>query len=664
MGFGGTLRFRQIHLDFHTSPDIPGIGAAFDPDEFADVLDRARVNSITCFARCHHGHLYYQSKTNPERIHPHLLRPNLLVEQIEACHKRGIRVPIYITVQWDKYTADLHSDWLCVDGEGRPYGTKPFEAGFYRVLDVYHPEYRAFLKAHVQEVCESMPVDGIFFDICQPRFSHTTRWFSAMSEEGLNPESETDRDAFALSVLRGWQEEMTAFVQKYHPDATIFYNSGHVGPRHKDEANSYTHFELESLPSGGWGYLHFPQAMRYARTLGHDCLGMTGKFHTTWGDFHSFKNPAALQFECFQMLALNAKCSIGDQLLPNGKIDAATYALIGEVYTEVEKREPWCVGAKPVCDIALMTTEEFVLHGDRNPSSVLGAIRMLQELHLNFDIIDSRTDLTPYKLLILPDSIPGSVGLGMRVDRFLEQGGAVIATHKSGIDPETNRFMSNEFGVEYVGEAPFSPDFIVPTERIGASLPRTGHVLYQKGAEVRPLPNADVLAETEVPYFNRTWQHFCSHNHTPSCGELRYPAAVQNANCLYLAHPVFAQYASHAPLWVKVLVRDAVNLLLPNPTFSVGGPSSLIAALNYQPTETRHVLHLLHYIPERRGQKFDIIEDVIPVYEIPVQVRTGTPVTAVRLVPEGVDIPFTTEGDTVSFVVPKVDGYAVVEIAG
>ena len=72
------LPYRQIHLDFHTSEAIEGIGADFDPDEFADTLAKAHVNSITVFARCHHGWIYYQSQANPERIHPHLARPNLL----------------------------------------------------------------------------------------------------------------------------------------------------------------------------------------------------------------------------------------------------------------------------------------------------------------------------------------------------------------------------------------------------------------------------------------------------------------------------------------------------------------------------------------------------------------------------------------------------------
>ena len=74
-------------------------------------------------------------------------------------------------------------------------------------------------------------------------------------------------------------------MRKQNPDCTIFYNAGHVGPCTRASRDAYTHFELESLPSGEWGYLHFPVTARYARTLGLDCMGMTGKFHTEWGDF-------------------------------------------------------------------------------------------------------------------------------------------------------------------------------------------------------------------------------------------------------------------------------------------------------------------------------------------------------------------------------------------
>ena len=41
------LRFRQVHLDFHTSPAIPGIGIEFDRKLWQERLQMAHVDSIT-----------------------------------------------------------------------------------------------------------------------------------------------------------------------------------------------------------------------------------------------------------------------------------------------------------------------------------------------------------------------------------------------------------------------------------------------------------------------------------------------------------------------------------------------------------------------------------------------------------------------------------------
>ncbi|MGC4046062.1 MAG: beta-galactosidase trimerization domain-containing protein [Armatimonas sp.] len=657
------LRSRQIHLDFHTSPEIPGIGADFDPDEFAATLEKARVNSITCFARCHHGMLYYQSKLFPERIHPNLVRPNLLPDQIEACHKRGIRVPIYVTVQWDEFSADRHRDWLHIDEDGREFGTRPLDPGFYRWLDVFHPEYRKFLFDHVGEILNTMPVDGLFFDIVQSQPSLSFGRIQEMDRRGLNPESPVDRLKFSVAVIREWEAEMSAFVRAKAPEATIFYNSGHVGTKHRPSKESYTHYELESLPSGGWGYLHFPQAMRYGRTLGHECLGMTGKFHTSWGDFGSYKNPVALQFECFHMLALGARCSVGDQLPPRGRLDAATYELVGSVYAEVEKKEPWVLGAKPVCDVALLTTEEQFDEkpdGGRHQNNVLGAVRMLQELRVNFDIVDTKADFTPYRVLVLPDSVLCTPVLAEKLETYVFGGGSLLVSHKSGLD-EFGKFGSPVFGVEAVGDAPFSPDFFVPGGGIGSGLPDTGHVMYQKALEVTPLSGSEVLARVQTPYFNRNWRHFCSHAHTPSEGKEGYPSVVKAGRVIYLAHPVFAQYHDCAPLWVKTIVRDALKQLLPDPVLEVDGPSCLISTLTQQPEAHRYVVHLLGYTPERRGTRFDILEDVLPILDITIRARVAGVSTA-RLVPSGDSLPLTLENGVATITLPRLDGHAMIEL--
>ena len=652
------LRYRQVHLDFHTSEQIAGIGARFDPEEFAATLERARVNSITCFARCHHGWLYYDSARHPERRHPHLERP-LLTEQIAACHARDIRVPIYTTVQWDHYTAERHPEWLVIDETGRWVGTGPYEAGFYRRLCVNSP-YREFFRNHVQEILDTMPVDGFFFDIVAPMDCSCRYCREQMLAQGLEPADPEARRAFGLQTINDWMHEVSAMVWAQAPDATVFYNGGHVGAQRRAVTDAHSHWELESLPSGGWGYMHFPLSQRYARTLGLECLGMTGKFHTSWGDFHSFKNPAALEAECYNMLALNAKCSIGDQLHPDGAIDPYVYDLIGAVYAQVEAKEPWCRDARPLVQIGVVSNEEF--GEERVPAAAAGAVRILQEGAQQFDVLDTQADLSPYAVVILPDAIACSPEFAERLERYLAAGGSVIASYRAGLTPAGDAFATERLGVRLVGDAPYSPDFFLPEGDLGRGLPPTEHVMYLRGLEVAPLPGAEVLARTVVPYFERSYRHFCSHRHTPSSGERGYPAAVRNGRVIYLAHPVFTQYQQNAPRWVKTLVLDALGLLLPEPLVRHEGPSTLTTALNEQPAERRAVLHLLHYIPERRGQDFDVIEDVIPLYGVRVSVRPGREVAAVRLAPSGQVLEVERRGERVEFVIPEVRGHQMVAL--
>jgi hypothetical protein len=671
------LRFRQVHLDFHTSEQIAGIGAAFDAEGFADTLARAHVDSITCFARCHHGWLYYDSPLNPERRHPYLAG-DLLRLQIAACHARGIRVPIYTTVQWDHYSAERHPEWLARDEQGRPFGTPTFEAGFYRRLCVGSP-YHDFIMAHTRELLEMFPVDGLFFDIVHPLPCACHHCRAAMEEQGLDPASLAARQLYGKGLIASFKRELSALVRQLSPDATIFYNGGHVGVHDRADAAAYTHWELESLPSGGWGYLHFPIAQRYARTLGLPCLGMTGKFHTSWGDFHSFKNRAALEYECFRMLALGAQCSVGDQLPPAGALEPHVYDLIGAVYSSVAEKEPWCRGARPLCDIAVLSPEEFGgFDGPRLPQATMGVERMLDEGAHQFDIVDSRADFAPYRLLVLPDCIQVDAALAGKLKRYLAAGGALIASFESGLAPAGGGFALDALGVQIMGEGPRDAaghlargrhypsgdyaEYLRPGPAIGAGLPATEHVMYMRGLEVRAADGAEVLAETVASHFDRTYRHFSSHRQTPSSGEVRGPAILRSGRAIYFAHPIFSQYAQNAPRWCKRLFLNAVSLLLPEPLLRHNGPSTLFATLLEQPEAGRRVLHLLHYIPERRGADFDVIEEAIPLHDLELSALAPQGARRVATAPAGVELPFRHEGGRVSFTLPRLDGHQMIVI--
>ncbi len=659
-----SLRFRQIHLDFHTHESIQDIATQFDPEEFAATLKKASVNSVTCFARCHHGYIYYDTKNNPERHHPFLKR-NLLKEQIEACHKLNIRVPVYTTVQWDKFSALKHPEWLIRDEDGKPYSgnQKAFDAGFYEHLDVM-TSYRDFLKEHITDLFESVPVDGVFFDIFHVFPNANFVAVEAMIKQGLNPAKEEVRYEFYKKTMREFKQEFMDYVKKLDKKAGVFFNGGHIGPSIRPELSSFSHLELESLPSGGWGYLHFPLTSRYARNLGKDIMGMTGKFHTSWGDFHSLKNQAALEFETFSMLALNAKCSIGDQLHPKGKLDGATYDLIGNVFGKVAQKEPWCEGAKAKTDIALFSSEEYnTVSSPRTPEQMMGAIRMLQEGKHQFDIIDSYSELSDYKVIIMPDSIPVNDSLKQKLENYTAKGGSIIASFQSGLTIDKKNFAVSNFGISLVGDAPFSPDFIALTgEGIGKNLPQTELVMYLKGMEIKPT-TANILANANVPYFNRTWEHFNSHRHTPSTSKIGYPAVTQNGKNIYFAHPIFTMYAQNAPRWCREIFLNALEMLLPEPLVKMpNAPTAMLATLNEQKAQNRQVLHVLYYVPERRGSQFDVIEDIIPIYNTKISIKTPSKPSKLTLVPENKPLTFDYQNGRVVFVLPELRGHQMVEI--
>jgi hypothetical protein len=137
---------------------------------------------------------------------------------------------------------------------------------------------------------------------------------------------------------------------------------------------------------------------------------------------------------------------------------------------------------------------------------------------------------------------------------------------------------------------------------------------------------------------------------------------VRNGRAIYFAHPIFAQYNKNAPRWCKRLFLNALGLLLPEPLVRLEAPTTTLAAVNEQPAESRRVLHLLHYIPERRGQDFDIIEDVIPIFDVKVSVKTPKSVRDVVCVPEHEPLKFQQKSSRIEFVLPKLEGHQMIAL--
>jgi hypothetical protein len=377
-------------------------------------------------------------------------------------------------------------------------------------------------------------------------------------------------------------------------------------------------------------------------------LGMTGKFHTTWGEFGGFKHPNALRYECAAMLAYGAKCSIGDQLHPDGKLDESTYAIIGEAYAEVEAKEPWCENSRNVADVGLLSAVALDPAHQAGEESDVGATRMLLEGHFLFDMLDAEMDFTPYKVLMLTDEARISPALKQKLDAYLAAGGKLFFTGRSPLDAQGKPLF--DVGAEVDAESNFSLDYIQPIPELQPAFVQSPLVVYSRYPRLK-VTSGRSLGEVIEPYFERAWNHFCSHQHAPARREgTGFACGVEKGSLLWLPMDVCRSYRKLGQVALKAFVLACLRRQLGEGiSLRANLPATARVTLTGQPAANRQVLHLLHANLVQRGglqqthmgpMTMEVIEDLTPCCDVRVSLRLDHSVRRVTLEPQGKEIPF------------------------
>ncbi|GAC1369766.1 MAG: hypothetical protein NVSMB44_36740 [Ktedonobacteraceae bacterium] len=673
-----TLRYRQVHLDFHTSAACEDVGADFDPRIFAETVKMGHVDSMTIFAKCHHGFSYYPTKVATE--HPHL-KFDLMGQQIEALHSAGIRAPIYITLMWDDLAGEQHPEWIIVDKAGREVMRPPLTnqspligGSGWTTLDLTSG-YGDYVIAQVEEISRNYQVDGFFFDICFLRPNYSTWNQARLRQANVRLDDEQGVMEFTARGFYGYLERLSKVVKEHKPDATVFFN-GTVLPKMAHTIPFQTHLEIESLPtsSGIWGYLHYPVMSRQARTNSVDFLGMTGRFHKAWADFGGLKTHDQLDYECGTIVAAGGKISVGDQLHPRGVLDPAVYRLLGHSFSRIERLEPWLDNARPSAEVALLATVESDKsnpeeHIRSHSPEIEGAAQLLLESAIQFDIIEpSVQSLSSYKAIIVPDAATINDELRTRLEEYLGGGGKLILSGTAVLNGKTGKFGISGIPVSYVAPAPTVPSYLRLDEAlVGDSELATDYdyVFYNQAHIVKALEGATTHGALRRALFNRTWEHFTSHAHAPVGDYLDAPLVVSNTNVLYFAAPLFSAYHEHDYWAYRAIALKALHAFLGDPLLIATGPGWAEFTLHTQPASEQHperkIVHVVTYHPRRTTQPIQHVDQSWTTAGLSVKVRTqGKLPQRVYLSPDQQPLAFTQEDEYTKVELPPISAHAVV----
>ncbi len=613
-----TTHQRQVHLDFHTSPFIPDVASEFDARTFAQTFKRAHVNSVTVFAKCHHGMSYYPTRVGTP--HPALKGKDLLGEMIEALHREGIRAPIYTTVAWEEDVAQKHPEWrqLRADGTfaqvGNPDITKPAFLGGWKYNNFLHPDYQDYIEAHVRELLAEYDVDGFFFDILffDPKACWSDASLKFRKEKGLLGCDSRTQVQFESLAQTAFCRRFSRLIHGIRTNSTIFYNSynriftdARAGVRSRHDLQ--THWELESLPSGFWGYQHFPRLARAYGNWGKPWLGMTGRFQKMWGDFGGLKPVPALEYECFRSQALGGANSVGDQLPPRGRLDAGAYDLIGGVYAQCEAAEPFYAASTSLAQIGILAPGHSDLDTAITDKSLEGAVQICEEAHYDAVVLDDASPIKDLNLLILPDSVTLTKPLKKRLTTYIARGGKLLLSCKSGFNVDGKNEIPG-LNFRRTGSVELYPTYWRAKTTFSPGLSRSDRVVYLPGENIEIDRNVSVWVERVLPYFNRTDLTFSSHFQTPPRKRAdMHPAVVGGKNFVYFADPIFREYRQSGNIAVRDGCLEALRRLAGPAPFGHGLPTTILSVPRRRGRDL--LLTLLHYIPTRKALDIDMIEE-------------------------------------------------------
>lgn len=650
------LPTRQVHLDFHTSPFIPGVGERFDKAQFQAALKEGNLNSITVFAKCHHGMCYYPTRIGTP--HPTMPRDfDLTGAMVDAAHEIGVAAPIYITMGWSVLDAEQHPEWcMCrkdgsimrtnLDPGAKPEDPRPTCSWTNLCLNT---DYGRHVLDLTQEIVDRYPVvDGLFFDIVYlQKACYCESCVAGMKAEGLNPDVEADAEEYYRRSHLRFMDACERILHAKHPEATLFFNSGGADIYRPEYHAGQTHFEMEDLPTTWGGYDKMPPRASFMSRYPKEYMGMTGKFHTNWGEFGGYKNPDALTFEVLMMAMYGAKCSVGDQMPPDGIMDMETYRLIGQAYRRLEAIEPWAYPAQ--------STATLGVYLSRNSASDEGLHKMLLESHMDFEIVMPGDALDGFECLILPDCVQLSAEEAQRIRNFAAAGGAVVFSGNSAL---TEDGFQLDAGMRYTGAPLYQQDYCCPGEALRLPFGNAPFLCYE-GAVRTALTDGEALAQLYDPWFDRTYARYCSHRNTPYQRQPSdAPAAVRKGKTVYLAHPLCRMYYTMGAQLFRELFIAALRLVY-TPRYHAQLPSAGRTRLTRQ--EGRYVFHAAYASPIQRGET-SVIEDVVPLYHVPVEIRMAETVSHVKMVPSGLSVPFEQQDGKLTFVLPFVHCHQAVEI--
>lgn len=679
---------RRCLVDMHIPDWDERFLSQFDSKRYIELMKLAQVDAIYFYTNSCVGLTNFPTKA--DKMHKGLKGRDIVREITTLTKEAGLPSIVYYNI-WSKWAYDHHPEWRAVNGVGLTTGDYYWgQPGRYGVCCYNHEGYRDMVLADVEQLCKSYEFDGLWIDMimlsqvcycsaCRKRYLAET----GISEiprvvDWNNPqfvEFQRRREA--------WQSEFAELVtqsaKRWKPGISLGHNvAGYYVGWH--QAASLKFFDQNDYLSGDIS--GGPQIVNYVCKLFHSASkNHSVEFMTTVADANLlehtvYKPKHYLKNLVYLAMANNGAFSFIDAIDPLGTMNEKMYRMLGEIYGETRRYEPYMDYDAEYCqDIAIYTNIESLIelrdsgkkvdnvpHSASTPHhlAALNAARAMIDANLPFGVITKNrlNELDKYQVLILPDLQMMDEDEIAAIRKFVEAGGSIYASANTSLVDKTgkrheNYMLSDVFGVTYERTTWEDIAYYAPTE--------SGKPYFADYDDYYPLTvncsqmivkeheGAEPLATIVLPELDPDNPHqFSSAISSPPEIPTTYPGVVVNrygqGKSMYAA----GYLERMAKEGQRTIFINLIRSLLTKPAyFQTNAPKPVEITMFRHQSGKRDTINVINMQQEQPN---------IPVSGVRVQINTGDrKPSRVMLLPGEDHVDYVREGEFIAFDVPKIE---------
>jgi hypothetical protein len=658
--------YLELHIDAHFG-QLPAPYEGFDAEPAATILKDAGFQMVSCFAVCNAGYSYFPTKIGV--THPGLKR-DFTGEMTAALKKRGIRVLAYVSVGPDRRFHQEHPDWMTIRNPSTPAQPR----GDMAQMCVNSPWLEQAHIPALEEIVSLYGVDGFFLDSLISKFvqgacycKYCREAFAAESG-GAIPAADRDPNVYAHYqwLSRKGARYADKVIGKLTADKPgLAFALNHVWVTHNPvKPPSMSQLVWEPVPPyPGTLSLDLSLEARYlssqAGIANWSCMATRGN---GWGDY-SLRDPASFRHEAAVLLASGGRPYFGDDSYPSGNPDPAVYKVYGGVNRRTAELEPFVRDSVPVKETAVLLSADSMwsalplnppgewMGGPSSPA-VAGAHKALVEEHAQFGILNSEglvETLADYKALVIPEQCILSAPECDAIRRFVQSGGALIATGDTGTRDANNRPLDD-----------FSLADVMGVRFLGRGETRRAYLRARVDMEDFGIPSMDVQVAGGYSRIQTTTAKRLL-DLVPPTGPKQAPAETPEGpgitlnqfgqgKAIYCAVRLFASYHQEGTPVLRGLAAWMLHLALPPARRVIvleNAPLNVVAAFNSRGPDK--FLHLVNFTGDKRIAGAQRLQSFSAVSGIRIGIACRARPRRIILAPERKPIPFEWKNDRAWF---------------